>query len=137
MAQKMFFRLLPVLLTALVFTAVLMARGPDGHATPFPRRTIPHEAFQPDRCTWSCHNHGCEHAPRLPDWLSGDAGLFGWAVRALHRGGSLLLPGHPREGYGLINLLIFCVLWPAAMWGLYLVAVGQRRQLRALRRVRP
>src|SRR3954471_4446088 len=72
MAQKMLFGLLPVLLTAAIFTAVLLARGPDGHATPFPRQTIPHEAFNPDRCTWDCHNHGCQHRPRLPDWLSGD-----------------------------------------------------------------
>ena len=130
----MLLALLPVLVTALIFTAVLAVPGPDGHPTPFPRGTIPREAFQAERCTWDCHNHGCKHNPRLPGWLSGDEGLFGWAVRALHRGGSAMLPGRPREGYGLINLLIFCVVWPAAMWGLYLVALGQRRRLREGRR---
>jgi hypothetical protein len=120
----------PLLVIALIFIAVLRSGAP----APFPRAQLPREAHRPDVCTWSCHNHGCRHEPRLPAWLSGDRGLFGIAIRALYRMGGVLLPGRPREGYGLANLLVFCLVWPGLMWGLYLVAVAQARELRGLRR---
>jgi hypothetical protein len=74
--------------------------------------------------------------PRLPPWLSGDEGLFGQTVHGLHWLGRLAMPHNPRQGYGLVNLVIFCVLWPALMWGLYLKALAQRRRLAELSRQR-
>lgn len=123
---------LPIVLVAAAFWAVLQV----GEGVPFPRRSIPHEAFRPDRCTWVCHNRGCRHAPRLPPSLSGDDGLFGWAVGRLHDAGRVLMPHHPAEGYGVANLLLFCVLWPALMWGLYLKVVSQAQALWRLRQRR-
>lgn len=119
-----------LLLVVPIFTAVLRL----GEPAPFPRTELPREPYRPEVCTWSCHNHGCRHAPRLPSWLSADRGLFGITIRGLYRMGSVLLPGRPREGYGLANLVVFCAVWPGLMWGLFLVAVAQARELRELRR---
>lgn len=127
--SRAFFAVLPLLLVVLIFTGVLRS----GEPAPFPRTELPREPYRADRCTWSCHNHGCRHAPRLPGWLTADRGLFGIGIRSLYRAGALLLPGRPREGYGLANLLVFCVAWPGLMWWLYLVAVAQRVELRARR----
>lgn len=125
--RALFWALLPIGIIVAIFTGVLRW----GEPLPFPRRSIPVESFDRERCTWSCHNHGCRHAPRLPSWLSGDEGLFGQTVHGLHVLGRWAMPHSPRQGYGLVNLVIFCVLWPSLMWGLYLVAIGQRRRLRA------
>lgn len=122
--------LLPLLLTAALFLAVLRS----GEPAPLPRTTFPSEPHRPEVCTWDCHNHGCRHAPRLPGWLGGDRGLYGRTIVGLRHLGAALLPGQPRQGYGLANLLVFCVAWPGVMWGLYWVAVRQRRELWRLRR---
>ena len=115
--------LLPVALTALAFVWVLSLREPA--SAPLFRSQLPHEAFDPARCTWACHNHGCQHQPQLPAWLASDEGLFGRTVAALHHGGRILLPKDPRAGYGLVNLLVFCLFWPGLMWALYLIAINQ------------
>lgn len=129
-ASFLFWAAAPLFAVVLIFTAVLRL----GEPAPFPRTEIPREPYRPEVCTWSCHNHGCRHVPRLPSWLSADRGLFGITIRALYGLGGVLVPGHSRKGYGLANLLLFCAVWPGLMWGLYLVAVAQARQLRALRR---
>ena len=118
--------LLPLALVAAVCWGVLRWGDP----LPFPRKTIPREAFVAERCTWHCHNHGCRHAPQLSPWLAGDHGLFGQTVHGLHAIGRVLMPDRPNEGYGLANLLLFCLLWPGAMWGLYLLAAWQAIRLR-------
>lgn len=123
--------LLPVALVAAIFWAVLHS-GP----APFPRTAIPKEPYVRDRCTWICHNRGCRHPARLPGWLTDDSGLFGQTVGALHQAGSAILPTRPNEGYGLVNLLLFCVVWPGAMWLLLGLALNQRLRLRELRRSR-
>jgi hypothetical protein len=123
--------LAPLVLTPLLFVAVL--RGPSPPA-PLARGALPLEGYAPDHCTWYCHNHGCRHRPALGAFLSGDAGLFGWTIRALHAAGDSVSPGAPGVGYGAVNLAAFCVLWPAGMYGLWIVALRQRLRLRALRR---
>jgi hypothetical protein len=124
--------LAPLVAVSLVFLLVLRA----GEPAPWWRRTLPQEPYRPDRCTWYCHNHGCRHRPALPAFLAGDAGLFGATVRALHGLGGTLAPGRGNVGYGAANLLVFCLLWPAGMYALWVVAVRQRRRLRELRRER-
>ncbi len=119
----------PLLLTALLFVAVLRSGSP----APLWRTRIPSEPLRRDRCTWYCHNHGCPHAPALPLFLTGDDYLFGRTVAALHAAGSAAFPGQPGAGYGAMNLLAFCVLWPGLMYALYLTALRQRDRLRALR----
>jgi hypothetical protein len=121
---------LPLGLVATIFVAVLRVGTP----VPFPRANIPAERFVPERCTWACHNHGCQHSPRLPDWLSSDEGLFGQTVHGLHRLGRWAMPHSPRQGYGLVNLIIFCLLWPALMWGLYLKGLSLSLRLRQVAR---
>ena len=95
------------------------------------RRAAPLEATHPTRCTWSCHNHGCQHRHRLPEALSGQHGAFGAAVHALH---SAAGPGF--GPYRAVNLAVFVVAWPALMYSLLLTGLHQRDRLRALREPR-
>jgi hypothetical protein len=125
--------LAPLALTLLLFLAVLRS-GPV--PAPLARSFLPVEAYSPARCTWYCHNHGCRHRPVLPAFLSGDGGLFGWTVRALHAGGDALSPRARGVGYGAVNLAVFCAGWPAATVALWIIALRQRRLLRALRAAR-
>jgi hypothetical protein len=122
----------PVALTAILFWGVLRSGSP----APFPRTELPKESFVAERCTWVCHNHGCRHPSRLPDFLTGDSGLFGKTVRLLHRAGSAIMPAHPNQGYGVVNLLLFCVAWPGFMLWLYAIVVRQRLELREMDRAR-
>lgn len=101
-------------------------------STPLVRARIPEEPRVADRCTWSCHNHGCRHRPALPALLSGDRGLHGLTIRALFSVGR----GLSRDralGYGAANLLLLCVAWPGLMYALWVVAWRQRLALRAAR----
>lgn len=120
--------LLPPALVAAAFVTLLLVDG-----APLPRRGLGHEAFDAARCTWACHNHGCRHAAVLPGFFVDDDGLFGAAVHTLYGLGARLLPGQRFAGYGAANLLVFCVVWPAGMYGLWIVAVLQRRRLSAVR----
>jgi hypothetical protein len=47
-------------------------------------------------------------------------------VRALHSAGDRASPGDHNVGYGAMNLIVFCGLWPGAMYALYLIALRQR-----------
>ncbi|MGH7297185.1 MAG: hypothetical protein ACRELB_19760 [Polyangiaceae bacterium] len=120
----------PGALTVLLFVAVLRS-GPV--PAPLFRATLPQEAREADRCTWWCHNHGCPHRPVLGSFLAGDGGLFGWTVDALHTAGDAVSPGARGVGYGAVNLAVFCALWPAGTYALWVIALRQRRAIRALR----
>jgi hypothetical protein len=97
------------------------------------RTQIPRERFTPSQCNWDCHNHGCKHASRLPPSLTGDQGLFGRSIAALYRLGALLSP-HRGAGYAAANLLVFCVVWPAIMYGLWILVWRQQDELRRRRK---
>ncbi|MDI1446301.1 hypothetical protein [Polyangium sp. 6x1] len=118
----------PLVAVPAAFTAVL-ATG-----SPVLRTGIPIEAHARAHCTWHCHNYGCSHAPRLPRALAGDEGLYGATIGGLKAAGRAVVPGAPHMGYGVVNLAVFCVAWPGIMYGLYLVALSQRRKILALRR---
>lgn len=133
-ARSLAVALAPLVVTPLVFLAVLRS-GPV--PAPLARRALPQEAYDAGHCTWYCHNHGCPHRPVLPALLSGDDGLFGWTVDALHAGGDAVSPHARGIGYGIVNLAVFCAAWPAGMLALWIVAIGQRRRIRALREERP
>jgi hypothetical protein len=80
----------------------------------------------PDRCSWACHNRGCEHValiPLLPRALTSDEGLFGETIEAMKATGS----------YVSVNLVLFCVLWPGIMWSLLGFALWQRVRIHELR----
>jgi len=123
--------LAPLLLVPLLFLAVTRS---GAQPAPLARRALPLEAYEPTRCTWYCHNHGCPHHPHLGALLSGDDGLFGWTVDALHAAGDAVSPRAPGLGYGAVNLAVFCALWPGAMLALWVIAVRQRARIIALRR---
>jgi hypothetical protein len=120
----------PLLATVLAFVAVLRS-GPA--PAPLARSSIPLEPYAADHCTWYCHNRGCPHRPALGAFLAGDGGLFGWTIGALHRAGDSISPGSRGAGYGIANLAVFCAIWPAGMYALWIVALRQRRAIRALR----
>ena len=87
--------------------------------------------FLKETCTRYCHNHGCKHTPVLPDLLTGDQYLYGETIHFLYQFGEgfrLFLPISRSEGYGLANLLIFCIFVPTIHFGLLFLTI------RALRR---
>jgi len=93
----------------------------------------PPSSFHRDRCSRHCHDHGCRHRPSLPAALTSGEGLFGDTVRALHVMGGATGLG-PRLGYGAVNILIFCLLWPGLMLWLVGVVTWQRLTISSLRR---
>jgi hypothetical protein len=109
------------------------APEPGARSASLPLRTrIPDERWLPDRCTWDCHNHGCRHAPVLSAVITGDRFLFGATIRGLYALGSLF----SRDrfiGYGIANIAVFCVAWPALMYALWVCAWRQREELQRLR----
>ena len=121
--------LAPLWVTPLLFALVLRS---GNHPSPWVRTVRPHEAYDASRCTWYCHNHGCDHGTVLPAVLSDD--LFYGTVRWLHAFGNRLVPGASFAGYQAANLLVFCAVWPVGMYALYLLALRQRRKLRERRR---
>ncbi len=116
--------LFPLALVAALFLGVVHARP-----TPSFRRTIPQESFRTDRCTWYCHNHGCRHKTSLPDWLTSDAGAFGFTIRGLYALGRVVSNDAP-TGYGIANLLVFCTAWPVLTYGLWITALLQHKSLK-------
>lgn len=102
-------------------------------SAPVPRTTMPMEARRSDRCTWACHNRGCTHRSALPAVLTSDRGLFGATVRGLFALGALF-SSNPARGYGIANILVFCVAWPALMYALWVGAWRDRARIRALER---
>jgi len=90
--------------------------------------------YQVDRCTRYCHDRGCRHEPSLPDAIAGDAGLYGNTIRALLTAGSQSGLGK-RDGYGAVNLLLFCVAWPGFM--LVLLGTGLYQRVRIGRQRSP
>jgi hypothetical protein len=119
---------LPLWILPLVFALVLRS-GPT--PAPYLRAAVPHESWQKERCTWYCHNRGCTHSAVLPSVLSDD--LFFWTVGRLHAvGNAIAQDGF--AGYRAANLIVFCFVWPAGMYVLYVIAIAQRERIRRLRR---
>lgn len=118
---------LPLVLPWLVFVAVL------GTGRPVWRTSVPDEPYAKSTCTWSCHNHTCRHVPLLPPSLTSDRGLFGRTIRGLQHAGSALSRDR-RTGYGAVNLLLFCLVWPGTMYALAVMALRQRVRLARLGR---
>jgi hypothetical protein len=125
--------LAPLVLVPLVFVAVLRS---GARPIPFPRVEVPDEPFVRDHCTWSCANHGCRHVAALPPILTDDTGLFGWAVRELHKSGDAISPEDSFRGYRAINLAIFCAAWPAVMFALWAGTIRARSRRHGLAGVR-
>lgn len=121
----------PLLVVPLLFVLVLRS-GPS--PAPLVRTSLPDEAFTPAHCNWSCHNHGCRHAPHLPDFLTSDRHLFGATVRALHAWGDAISPDDSFAGYGAANLFVFCAAWPGAMLAMWAFALRTRARRIALTR---
>ncbi len=111
---------------------ILVAVNAMPPAVPLARTSIPHERWQPDRCTWDCHNHGCHHTPKLPAIITGDRSIFGATVRGLYLFGTLFSRNR-FVGYGIANIVVFCLAWPALMYWLWVRAWTQAETLRALR----
>ncbi len=100
-------------------------------AAPIGRRAIPQEARRADRCTWACHNHRCSHRPALPAVITGDRYLFGATIRGLYSLGALFSRDRFR-GYGIANIVVFCLAWPALMYALWVSVWRQRWRIVAL-----
>ncbi len=96
------------------------------------RTSVPHERFERGRCTWDCHNRGCHHRAKLPALFTDDRRLFGSTIRGLYSFGSLFTRNR-FAGYGIANLVVFCLAWPALMYALWVIAWRQAETLRELR----
>lgn len=112
--------------------ALLVAVNMTSPTTPLVRTRLPHERWRPDRCTWDCHNRGCHHRPKLPEIVTGDRHLFGATIRGLYTLGRVF-SGNRSVGYGVANLVVFCLAWPALMYALWVIAWRQRFEIRRLR----
>lgn len=123
-------RLSPLVVLSVIFVAVMHVRP----VAPF-RGSLPSEPYRPDRCTWHCHNHACSHRAILPGWLTADDGAYGFTIRALGSFGAHLSRDRA-VGYGLANLLLYCVAWPVSTYALWLVVLEQGRELQRRRTTR-
>ena len=89
------------------------------------------DKFSKHVCTRYCHgNGGCKHEPMLPDSIASDDGLYGDVIRGLFDFGDVIssLTGVTyAEGYGLANLLIFCLAVPIAHFSLLLLTLAISR----------
>ena len=85
-----------------------------------------------DHCTRYCHNKGCVHDAILPEFISGNSGYFGEVIRWLQTIGYKIdaLTGMTGTGYGIINLLLFCVAVPAMHLLLASVNISLARRLK-------
>ena len=115
--------------------ALLAAVNATDPTVPLARATLPREPRRDERCTWYCHNHGCPHRAVLPAVLTGDRYLFGATIRGLYAMGRAFSRDRA-HGYGAANLAVFCLAWPALMYGLWVAVWRQRETLRALRAAR-
>ena len=87
--------------------------------------------FLRETCTRYCHSHGCKHPPVLPKFLTGDQYLYGDTIHFLYQLGEgfrLFLPISRAEGYGLANLLIFCILVPSIHFGAFFLTIRTLRR---------
>ena len=111
---------------------ILFAVNASSAGVPSVRAALPHPVRQPARCNWDCHNHACSHRPKLPAVLTSDRYVFGTTVRGLYLLGRIF-SSNRFEGYGIANLLVFCLLWPALMYVLWVRYWTQRAALLRLR----
>jgi hypothetical protein len=95
----------PPALCAVGFAAVVEVGSTSAPSTRDPRR-----------CSWYCHDHSCPHPARLPAALTSDGGAFGMTIEALAVAGRVT-----GLGYQGMNLLVFCVLWPAVTYALFVI----------------
>jgi hypothetical protein len=110
----------------------LLAVNASDPKIPLARSVIPREPHRAATCTWACHNRGCRHRPKLPAVITSDSAAFGATMRGLYALGGLFTRDRAR-GYGAANLAVFCVLWPALMYALWVIAWRQRAELGRLR----
>ena len=97
-----------ILLFYVFVTLVLPAAGV------FITRSVPTlKRHNPEFCTMHCHDRTCNHKPLIADArITSDTGLFGQAIAKLSAAGKKIaksLGVSSFEGYGIANLLIFCV----------------------------
>jgi hypothetical protein len=111
---------------------VLVAVNLTSPAIPLLRASLPGERWRADRCTWDCHNRGCHHRPKLPAIITGDRYIFGATIRGLYALGTLFSTDR-FIGYGIANILVFCLAWPALMYALWVIAWKQHLAIRRLR----
>jgi hypothetical protein len=128
LARTLWIYVLPLVFPWAVMAAVNLAPP----AVPLLRTSIPHETYRADRCNWICHNRGCRHRPVLPAIITSDRYLFGATIRGLYALGTLFSRDR-FKGYGIANIVVFCVAWPALMYALWVIAWRQREEIRRLR----
>lgn len=85
------------------------------------------DRFLSNICTRYCHGTGgCRHDAALPDIITADEHLYGDIIRGLFDIGevlSSLLEISYFQGYGLANLLIFCLAVPIAHFSMMLITL--------------
>jgi len=86
--------------------------------------------FSSQTCTRYCHgNGGCKHLPVLSDSISSDEGFYGTVIDSLFYLGDIiskLVGVSYYEGYGLANILIFCITVPLVHFVLMILTFKKR-----------
>jgi len=101
----------PPVMAAGMFTAAVESEtlGGSGHTS---------SKFDPDHCNWYCHNQDCRHKAKLPEVLVGNDGAFGKTIKVLSESGKAT-----GIGYQGMNILVFCLIWPAVTYFFYMIAI--------------
>ena len=85
------------------------------------------DRFLSNISTRYCHGTGgCRHDAALPDIITADEHLYGYIIRGLFDIGevlSSLLGISYFQGYGLANLLIFCLAVPIAHFSMMFITL--------------
>lgn len=121
----------PLVLLPAIMLAVNLAMNPPGELLRHSKPTPPQGAY----CSWYCHNHGCHHPSGLTKIFGN---VTGRAVSAYLSAGYRFARTHG-VGHGdyfpiyvAANLLVYVLVWPMLMYGLYVIEVVQRARIREL-----
>lgn len=129
------FQVLWIYFAPLILPWVILFGANAAYGVPLLRSSLPRVERSAQHCNWDCHNHACSHRPKLPAVITDDQHVFGYTIRGLYLLGRLF-SSNRFEGYGIATLVVFCLLWPALMYALWIRAWTQRLELIGLRALR-
>lgn len=73
------------------------------------------EPHYKDKCSWHCHNNGCDHGTIFEGTFIERYDLYNRTIRGLN-----IVGRNTGIGYGGASILVFCIIYPTIMYVLYL-----------------